>query len=133
MEVKMKMKWLPIFLIVVWLGGCSVHNVSKSEFDFANKLAKQGLWKEAQYRWERALKKGQETAAIYNNIAVSMEEAGKFDEAEKMYQKALSLSPNNSSIKSNYDRLKKLLKNEPDDKTKDEKKKDKKMKEKERI
>jgi len=119
------MKWLPIFLVVIWLSGCSSHHVSRSEFDFANKLARQGLWKEARYRWEKVLKKGQESAAIYNNIAVSLEEAGNFEEAEKMYQKALSLAPGNSSIKSNYDRMKKFLKNEPDDKKKDEKKKDK--------
>ena len=80
-----------------------------SEFDFANNLAKNGLWKEAYIRWQKILDSGKESAALYNNIAIALEKMGKPEEAEKAYQKALKLSPNNSKIKSNYDRLKKFL------------------------
>lgn len=82
----------------------------KSEFDFANKLAQQELWKEAFMRWERALAKGEDNAAIHNNMAVALEQMGKRDEADKEYQKALKLSPGNSRIKGNYERFKTDLK-----------------------
>ena len=85
-------------------------NKYNSEFDFANKLAKKGLWKEAQMRWQKILDSGQESASLHNNIAIAFEKMGKPKEAEKAYKKALALSPNSSKIKSNYDRLKKILK-----------------------
>lgn len=80
-----------------------------SEFDFANNLAKKGLWEEAYMRWQKILDSGKESAALYNNIAIALENMGKPEEAEKAYKKALKLSPDSSKIKSNYDRLKKFL------------------------
>jgi Tfp pilus assembly protein PilF len=112
----LKVKWVPIILIIVLMSACSVHNVSQSEFDFANKLAKQGLWKESLYRWEKALKAGNVSVAIYNNIAVAQEELGRFEESEKSYQKALNISPGHATVQANYDRLKKLLKKSENEK-----------------
>jgi Flp pilus assembly protein TadD len=103
-------------MIIIIFGGCSVHNVSRSEFDFANKLAQNGLWKEAYYRWGKALAEGKKSAAIYNNMAVALEEMGRFDEAEKTYKQALSLAPGNSAIQGNYDRLKRVLKKSENEK-----------------
>jgi len=107
-----------IMILVVVLGGCSAKTVYKSEFDFANKMAQEGLWKEAHYRWKNILAGGRENAAIYNNIAVALEHMGRFEEAEESYKKALALSANNSTIQGNYDKFKKLL-----EKNKNEKKK----------
>ena len=107
------MKILMISLIIIVFligGGCSARKAYKSEFDFANKLGQEGLWKEAHYRWQKILADGKESAALYNNIAVALEEMGRFEEAEEAYNKALKLAPNNSTILGNYDRLKKLLK-----------------------
>ena len=39
-------------------------------------------------------------------MAVALENMGKLDMAEKMYKKALELSPNHPQIQSNYDKLK---------------------------
>ena len=94
---------------VLFFSSCSTRT-GKSEFDFANKLAQQELWKEAFMRWERALAEGEDSAAIHNNMAIALEQMGKRDEAEKEYQKALKLSPNNSKIKGNYERFKNSLK-----------------------
>jgi Tfp pilus assembly protein PilF len=85
-------------------------NKYSSEFDFANKLAQRGLWKEAQIRWQKILDSGKKSASLYNNIAIAFENMGKPKEAEKAYKKALALSPNNSRIKSNYEGFKKILK-----------------------
>jgi len=87
------------------LAGCSANRV-ETEYKFGNKLAKRGLWKEAYYRWTRALLGGKETAALHNNIAISLEFQNRLDEAEKEYEKALKLDPNNEYIKRNLTRLK---------------------------
>ena len=84
-------------------------NKYNSELDFANKLAKDGLWKEAHIRWQKIVDSGKKSATLYNNIAIALEKMGKPKEAEKAYKKALALSPNNSKIISNYDKLKKIL------------------------
>lgn len=113
---------VPILILMFIVGGCSAKNSYKSEFSFANKLAQEGLWKEAHFRWMKILENGKPTAELYNNIAIALEEMGKADEAEKMYQQALKMDPNNSTIKSNYDRFKDILKGKDDDHEKIEKK-----------
>ena len=100
------MKQIIILLAAVsLLAGCSANRV-ETEYKFGNKLAKRGLWKEAYYRWTRALLGGKETAALHNNIAISLEFQNRLDEAEKEYEKALKLDPNNEYIKRNLTRLK---------------------------
>ncbi|MCK5004386.1 MAG: tetratricopeptide repeat protein [Candidatus Aminicenantes bacterium] len=119
-----------ILLVVFFLTGCSANRVN-TEFKFGNKLAKRGLWKEAYYRWTRALKAGDDSAAIHNNIAISLEYQNKLAEAEAEYQKALKLSPGNEYIKRNISRLKKRM--NPDIESDFEEKKDlKKMKKKDK-
>ncbi|MCK5057541.1 MAG: tetratricopeptide repeat protein [Candidatus Aminicenantes bacterium] len=81
----------------------------KTEIDFANKMAMSGLWKEAYFRWQKALTEGDESALLHNNMAVALEEMGKFKEAEKEYEKALKLAPNSTFIKTNLKSLKRLL------------------------
>ncbi|MCP5050040.1 MAG: tetratricopeptide repeat protein [bacterium] len=110
----MKIILIPLLIAAV-LGACSSNKgVVKTELEFGNKLAKEGLWKEAHYRWTKVLENGKETGSIYNNIAIALENMGKFDEAEAAYKKALSLEPNNPTIQGNYDKFQKYLRNEDD-------------------
>ncbi len=102
-------KFLIIMVTMLLLLYSCAGNTYTSEFDFANNLAKKDLWKEAYIRWQKILDSGKESAALYNNIAIALEKMGKPEEAEKAYKRALELSPNNSKIKSNYDKLKKFL------------------------
>jgi len=88
----------------ILFGSCSKHSV-KSEFDFANKLAQRGLWKEAGFRWGKSLKNGKDSASIHNNIAISMEQQGDLEGALKEYKKALSIDPKNKYIQENLNRL----------------------------
>ena len=125
------MKKITLLLTVVFfLAGCSSNRVN-TEFEFGNKLAKRGLWKEAQYRWTRALKGGEDSAALHNNLAISLEHQNKLKEAEAEYEKALKLSPGNEYIKRNLSRLKRRInpEMEPDSQEKrdpkEKKKKDK--------
>jgi Tfp pilus assembly protein PilF len=117
---------IPILIVSICVvSACSTNPVPKTEFEFANRLAQNDLWKEAHFRWSKLLEQGKESAALYNNIAVAYEKMGQFEEAEKAYQKAQKLSPNNSTIKINYDKFKRMLKQDRDKNEKNKKKKDK--------
>ncbi len=111
----MKIILIPLLIMAV-LGACSTHHQSsvETEYKFANKLAVEGLWKEALYRWNKALANGKNNAAIYNNMAVALEKMGRFEEAATNYKKALAIAPESSTIQGNYDKLTKYLKNEDD-------------------
>ena len=81
---------------------------AKAQVDFGIRVAQRGLWKEAQYRWERAIELDPTYAAAYNNLAVAHEQQGQFDEARKYYQKALDLEPDNLLIQQNFDLFKEI-------------------------
>jgi Flp pilus assembly protein TadD len=105
MEVELK-KIILITLCVVMISGCAV-NRYRSDFEFANKLAAEGLWKEAYYRWQKALSMNDGSAALHNNLAVALESLNRLPEAEQEYQRALKLAPGNTNIQNNYNLFKK--------------------------
>ena len=76
---------------------------SKAQVDFGIKAAQRDLWKEALYRWKRAVEIDPTYAAAFNNLAIAYEHNGQFDDARVAYEKALELEPNNVLIKQNYD------------------------------
>ncbi len=76
---------------------------SKAQVDFGIKAAQRELWKEALYRWKRAVEVDPTYAAAHNNLAIAYEHNGQFDSARVAYEKALELEPNNVLIKQNYD------------------------------
>ena len=90
---------------VLFLAACAV-NSYRSDFEFANKLAKEGLWQEAIYRWQKARPPGGGSAALHNNLAVALEGLGRYDEAGREYELALKLAPANAQIQSNFNRFK---------------------------
>jgi Flp pilus assembly protein TadD len=97
---------------VGWLAGCAV-NRYHSDLEFANKLAAEGLWKEAHYRIQKALTKNNGSPVLHNNLAVVLEGLNRLPEAELEYRQAMKLDPKNTYIKSNYERFtKNLRKNE---------------------
>ena len=101
-------KIIILLLASLLLYSCS-QTMFRNELEFGNKLAQAGLWKEAYYRWQKYLQSGHESAAVHNNIAIALEQMGKFKEAEKAYQRALKLEPKNTTISGNYQKLKNYL------------------------
>ena len=80
-----------------------VRDDAKAQVEFGIKVAQNGLWKEATYRWEKATQIDPTYAEAWNNLAIGYEHQGRFEDAEKAYVKALELSPKNLYIRQNYD------------------------------
>jgi Tfp pilus assembly protein PilF len=81
---------------------------AKAQVDFGIKVAQNGLWKEATYRWEKAVEIDPTYAAAWNNLAIGYEHEGKFEEARQAYDKAIALDPKNLLIRQNYDLFKEI-------------------------
>jgi Flp pilus assembly protein TadD len=76
---------------------------AKDQVSFGIDVARIGLWKEAMYRWEKAVELDPKNASARNNLAVAYEQTGEFDEANAEYEKALEIEPNNTYIRQNYE------------------------------
>jgi Tfp pilus assembly protein PilF len=90
------------------LVGADVRTSAKAEAQFGLDVAQRGLWREAIYRWERAVEIDPTYAAAFNNLAVAYEHEGRLDEARRAYEKALALEPENVQIRQNYDLFKEI-------------------------
>jgi Tfp pilus assembly protein PilF len=76
---------------------------AKEQVEFGVNVAQKGLWREAIYRWERAVEIDPTYAAAFNNLAIAYEHEGQFEKARKAYERATELEPNNAMIRQNYD------------------------------
>jgi Tfp pilus assembly protein PilF len=76
---------------------------SKAQVDFGIELAQKQLWKEAEFRWEKAVELDPTYSAAWNNLGIAYEQQGKFPEAKKAYDKAIAIDPKNNFIRQNYD------------------------------
>ena len=83
-------------------------SAAKSQVEFGIRVAQNGLWKEARYRWEKAVQLDPTYAQAWNNLAIAYEHEGKFEEARKAYEKALELDSKNLLIRQNYDLFKEI-------------------------
>ena len=81
---------------------------AKSQVDFGVNVAQRGLWREAIYRWEKAVELDPTYAAAYNDLAVGYEHEGQLEKARKAYEKAVELDPNNTQIRQNYELFKEI-------------------------
>ena len=81
---------------------------AKAQVEFGIRVAQNGLWKEATYRWEKAVQLDPSYAEAWNNLAIGYEHQGRFEDAEKAYQSALKLDPKNVLIRQNYDLFKEI-------------------------
>ena len=78
---------------------------SVKQLQFGAKVARMGSWREAAFRFERAIRADETNARAYNNLAVSMESMGKLEEASKAYEKARELDPTSKHIRQNMERF----------------------------
>ena len=85
-----------------------VREDAKKQVEFGIAVAARGLWREAIYRWQRAIEIDPSYAEAYNDLAIAYEHEGLFDKARAAYEKALELEPNNAVIKQNYELFKEI-------------------------
>ena len=81
---------------------------AKSQVEFGINVAQRGLWREAIYRWEKAVALDPSYPAAFNDLAIAYEHEGQLDKARKAYEKALELDPNNTQIRQNYELFKEI-------------------------
>ena len=81
---------------------------ARSQVDFGINVAQRGLWREAIYRWEKAVELDPTYAAAYNDLAIAYEHEGQLDKARRAYDKAMELDPNNAQIRQNYELFKEI-------------------------
>src|SRR5262245_55081009 len=81
---------------------------AKAQVEFGISVAQRGLWREAIYRWEKAVEIDPTYAAAFNDLAIAYEHEGQLEKARKAYEKALELDPNNSQVRQNYELFKEI-------------------------
>ncbi|HWF86810.1 MAG TPA: tetratricopeptide repeat protein [Vicinamibacterales bacterium] len=81
---------------------------AKAQVEFGIDVAQRGLWREAIYRWERAVEIDPAYAAAFNDLAIAYEHEGQLQKARKAYDKALEIEPNNTQIRQNYELFKEI-------------------------
>ena len=81
---------------------------AKAQVEFGINVAQRGLWREAIYRWEKAVELDPTYAAAHNDLAIAYEHEGMLDKARKAYEKAIELEPNNAQIRQNYELFKEI-------------------------
>jgi len=108
----MQMRFLACVLGFAVLGAApafaDARSDAKSQVAFGIDVAQKGLWKEAIYRWERAVEIDPTYAAAFNNLAVAYEHEGQLDKARRAYEKAMEVEPNNLQIRQNYELFKEI-------------------------
>jgi Flp pilus assembly protein TadD len=97
--------WLVLSLLLVTAipAAADRRSDAKDQVAFGITVAEKGLWKEATYRWEKAVELDPTYAAAWNNLGIGYEQLGRFDDARKAYEKALEAEPGNTYIRNNYD------------------------------
>jgi Tfp pilus assembly protein PilF len=78
---------------------------SETQRQFGVRMAKMNLWREAMFRFRRAVEIEPQDAMAHNNLAVALEANGDFDAAAKEYREALRLDRSNQYIQKNYSRF----------------------------
>ena len=81
---------------------------AKAQVEFGVDVAQKGLWREAIYRWERAVAIDPTYSAAFNNLAVAYEHEGMLDKAAEAYERALKIEPNNVLVRQNFELFKEI-------------------------
>jgi Tfp pilus assembly protein PilF len=104
-----------LILIVLFIGTvfgspalADVRSDAKAQVAFGINVAQRGLWREAIYRWEKAVEIDPSYAAAFNDLAIAYEHEGQLDKARKAYEKAVELEPQNAEIRQNFELFKEI-------------------------
>jgi hypothetical protein len=93
-------------------GGCGHHQdlqKTATQDNFGVQMARMNLWREAMFRFKRAVEINPQDARAHNNLAVAYEANGDFEKARVEYLEALKLDRANQYIQKNYSRFVEFL------------------------
>lgn len=102
---------LPVVVFgALMLGGCSSTSgldlsEAESQMKVGAQAARMGLWREAMFRFNRAIEIEPGSAEAYNNLAVAYESNGEFEKARESYLQALRINRADPYIQKNYSRF----------------------------
>ena len=91
--------------VAIGAGCASGSGDMSTQISFGTDVARQGLWREAAFRFEKAITANPKNARAHNNLAVALEATGDFARALEEYKKALELDPQDNYIRRNYARF----------------------------
>lgn len=96
-----------LILLAVLMAGCGSGNPEHAgtQKDFGVRMARMNLWREAMFRFKRAVEIAPSDAMAHNNLAVAYEANGDFDKAGEEYRTAIRLDKSNTHIQKNYSRF----------------------------
>lgn len=89
-------------------GGCASSKPTTdtgAQLAFGVEMARRGLWAEALFRFEKVRDAEPRDVRALNNLAVSYEAVGRFDDALAAYREAVAAAPDNRPLKQNYSRF----------------------------
>jgi Tfp pilus assembly protein PilF len=86
----------------------TARELAEAQVEFGIRVAQKKLWREAAYRFEKAVEVDPTYPAAWNNLAIAYEEQGKFQDADNAYTRAVKLDPDNILIRQNYDLFKEV-------------------------
>jgi Flp pilus assembly protein TadD len=103
-------RWfVPAAVAIAALTACSSSTPEplsfKEQMRFGVDAGRRGYWQEALFRFERARAQEPANAELLNNVAVTQEALGRFDDALATYKEALKAEPKNQNIRRNYARF----------------------------
>jgi len=99
--------WLAATLIVALTAPAFAdrRTEAKEYVEWGITCAQKSLWPQAVIQFEKATEKDPTYAAAWNNLGIGYEQLGRFDDARKAYDKALSLDRSNQFIRTNYEQF----------------------------
>lgn len=80
-------------------------STARGQLKFGVQAAKMDLWREAQFRFLRAVEMNPDDLMAYNNLAVAYEGIGEFEKAREAYLRALQIDRSNQYVQRNYSRF----------------------------
>lgn len=106
----MKLSKMVIVLMIAGGGFAVAGEAFKDQIKFGNEAARQNLWAEARFRWQKVLSAEPGNGVAHNNLGVALEREGKIEEAVEHYRLAVKALPENEYARKNLQRCEELLK-----------------------
>lgn len=104
----MRLRAVAVMTLAVAASGCASSGGPEGigrELRMGVRAAAREYWQEAHFRFQKARELDPDNIKVLNNVAVSLEALGRYEEALEVYKAALEKAPSNLVLKRNYARF----------------------------